>query len=199
MIWCTNHSNVHIHNFRICWNFIWRCFFPVSILNPLESNRYIFVPINKNPIFQPIRNRNSPKFHLCSLEIATEQLQKILIGWHSSKKNFYRFKNRNHCSWTKWPKVEILLYVVPTKETKLPTHDIIDAIFKESSSSDGGGFCNSSIEEESDFDGDGEEVPRTLFQIVNRASGWVFWNYCQMKNVTVMIVMILDDSDDAWR
>ena len=33
LIWCTNEPNVHIHTFRKSWNFIWGCFFPVSILN----------------------------------------------------------------------------------------------------------------------------------------------------------------------
>ena len=28
----TNYSNVHIHTFRMCWSFIWRCLFPVGIL-----------------------------------------------------------------------------------------------------------------------------------------------------------------------
>ena len=32
LIWCTNHVNIHIQTFRTRWNFIWGCFFPVSIL-----------------------------------------------------------------------------------------------------------------------------------------------------------------------
>ena len=32
LIWSTDYPNVHIHTFWKCWSFIWRCFFPVSIL-----------------------------------------------------------------------------------------------------------------------------------------------------------------------
>ena len=32
LIWCTNHSNIHIHTFRKCWSFTLGYFFPVSIL-----------------------------------------------------------------------------------------------------------------------------------------------------------------------
>ena len=32
LIWCTNDPNAHILIFCKCWSFIWRCFFPVSIL-----------------------------------------------------------------------------------------------------------------------------------------------------------------------
>ena len=43
-------------------------------LTPFESNSYIFVPVNKTPIFQPTGDQNSPKFRFCCLEVATEQL-----------------------------------------------------------------------------------------------------------------------------
>ena len=32
LIWCTNDPNAHIPTFRKRWSFIWRCYFPVSIL-----------------------------------------------------------------------------------------------------------------------------------------------------------------------
>ena len=32
LIWCTNDPNAHIRTFYRCSSFIWRCFFPVSIL-----------------------------------------------------------------------------------------------------------------------------------------------------------------------
>ena len=32
LIWCTNYPNVHIHAFCKRWSFIWRCFFPASVL-----------------------------------------------------------------------------------------------------------------------------------------------------------------------
>ena len=38
LIWCTNEPNAHIRTFRKRWSFIWRCFFPVSILSPLNAN-----------------------------------------------------------------------------------------------------------------------------------------------------------------
>ena len=36
-LWCTNSLNAHIPTFCKCWSFIWRCFFPVSILNGVAS------------------------------------------------------------------------------------------------------------------------------------------------------------------
>ena len=45
-----------------------------DVFNPFESNSYIFVPVNKTPIFQPTGDQNSPKFRFCCLEVATEQL-----------------------------------------------------------------------------------------------------------------------------
>ena len=35
-IFCTNNPNAHICTFCKCWSFIWRCFFPVSILKIKE-------------------------------------------------------------------------------------------------------------------------------------------------------------------
>ena len=32
LIWCSNEPNAHIRTFCKHWNFIWQCFFPVSIL-----------------------------------------------------------------------------------------------------------------------------------------------------------------------
>ena len=37
LLWCTNHPNAHIRTFCKRWNFILRCFFPLSILNPFAS------------------------------------------------------------------------------------------------------------------------------------------------------------------
>ena len=39
LIWCTNNPNAHILTPCKCWAFIWRCFFPVSIL----KTRYVFI------------------------------------------------------------------------------------------------------------------------------------------------------------
>ena len=41
MFWCTNNVDVHIHTFRKHWSFIWRWFFPVSILKMI--NRRLFI------------------------------------------------------------------------------------------------------------------------------------------------------------
>ena len=38
MICCTNNPNAHISTFCERWSFIWRSFFPVSILNLFDSN-----------------------------------------------------------------------------------------------------------------------------------------------------------------
>ena len=35
-IWCTNDPNVHIRTCCKRWSFIWRCFFPVTILKELR-------------------------------------------------------------------------------------------------------------------------------------------------------------------
>ena len=48
LIWCTNYLNVHSRTFCKRWSFIWRCFFPVSILNMLlwiyaSFDIYLFV------------------------------------------------------------------------------------------------------------------------------------------------------------
>ena len=32
LIWCTNDTNTHIRTFCKPWSYVWRCFFPVSIL-----------------------------------------------------------------------------------------------------------------------------------------------------------------------
>ena len=37
LIWCTSDPNVHIRAFCKRWSFIWRWFFPVSILNNSET------------------------------------------------------------------------------------------------------------------------------------------------------------------
>ena len=37
LIWCTNNPNAHIRTFCKCWSFIWRCFFPSSILKYVLS------------------------------------------------------------------------------------------------------------------------------------------------------------------
>ena len=38
LTWFTNEPNVHIPTFYKCWSFIWRCFFPVSILKTVQIN-----------------------------------------------------------------------------------------------------------------------------------------------------------------
>ena len=38
LIWCTSDSYVHICTFCKGWSYIWRCFFPVSILNNYNIN-----------------------------------------------------------------------------------------------------------------------------------------------------------------
>ena len=43
LICCTNNPNVHICTFCKCWSFIWRCFFPVSIL---KTSRYASLVCN---------------------------------------------------------------------------------------------------------------------------------------------------------
>ena len=35
LMWCTNHSNIHIHTSRKRWSLILRCFFLVNIVNVL--------------------------------------------------------------------------------------------------------------------------------------------------------------------
>ena len=47
LMWCTNHSNIHIHTFRKRWSLILRCLFPVNIVNVLvwtASFPYVVLP-----------------------------------------------------------------------------------------------------------------------------------------------------------
>ena len=41
LIWCTNNLNAHIRTFCKRWSFIWRCFFPVSILRNIHTGRHL--------------------------------------------------------------------------------------------------------------------------------------------------------------
>ena len=46
LIWCTNDPNAHIRTFCKRWSFIWRCFFPVSILpKRFHNHRTFFINI----------------------------------------------------------------------------------------------------------------------------------------------------------
>ena len=80
------------------------------------------------------------------------------------------------------------------RKKTLSTQDVIDVIFEGSSSSDEGkSFCNSSIDEISmEME---KRFPELLFQIVKGASRRVTctetWNYSQIINETLMIVMML--------
>ena len=57
LIWCTNYRNVHIRTFFKRWSFLWRCFFPVSILKNTFFTEHlqkcflklIFFEIQKEP------------------------------------------------------------------------------------------------------------------------------------------------------
>ena len=49
LIWCTNGRNAHMRTFCNSWSFIWRCFFPVSILKDNVQAK----PLEDIPIFFP--------------------------------------------------------------------------------------------------------------------------------------------------
>ena len=49
LIRCTNDPNVHIHTFCKRWSFIWRCFFPASILNSTVINTFKVIKKNFTP------------------------------------------------------------------------------------------------------------------------------------------------------
>ena len=53
LIWCANYPNVNIRTFCKRWIFLWRCFFPVSILK-VVLNKYFLVQVRRcftNTIF----------------------------------------------------------------------------------------------------------------------------------------------------
>ena len=56
LIWCTNDPNAHIRTFWERWSFIWRCFFPVSILNTSSKKRN---ENDKNTNFMMRNNKKS--------------------------------------------------------------------------------------------------------------------------------------------
>ena len=49
LIWCTNNPNICIRNFCKHWSFIWRCFFPVSILKWLRVEQLQNVDLRTLP------------------------------------------------------------------------------------------------------------------------------------------------------
>ena len=53
-IWCTNNPNTHIHTFCKRWSFIWRYFFPVSIL---KFAYYPYVNVDMTICWFQLQNR----------------------------------------------------------------------------------------------------------------------------------------------
>ena len=51
LIWCTNNLNTHICTFCKRWSFIWRCSFPVSILNKVAGFKVEYCEMFKNSFF----------------------------------------------------------------------------------------------------------------------------------------------------
>ena len=69
LIWCSNDPNDHVRSFCKCWSFMWRCFFPVSILN--FSNMVPCSPFSQGKVGQ----------WCCLFE--NELLSKIFVCWRS--------------------------------------------------------------------------------------------------------------------
>ena len=54
LICCTNNPNAHFCTFCKRWSFIWRCFFPVSILKNTKCNRFFFHLFNTKLCAVPV-------------------------------------------------------------------------------------------------------------------------------------------------
>ena len=96
MIWCTNNTNAHIPTFCKCWSFIWRCFFPVSIL----QEKYL----RENP------QRNFEQLFWKEQDLETSTLNNLLKQCASilkkSKRSYFeildvKFVNDNEKFWKK--------------------------------------------------------------------------------------------------
>ena len=96
--WCTNHPDVHIHTFRKRWHFIWRCFFPASILKKTldESNFHhchdnflesVILKVTFSQLYSKFLLNNS-EAHDNKILIDTLQL-KILRTWIEIRTNSF--------------------------------------------------------------------------------------------------------------
>ena len=52
LIWCTNDPNAHIRTFCKRWCFIWRCFFPVSILKKRFADIFRNMPFLCDTVYR---------------------------------------------------------------------------------------------------------------------------------------------------
>ena len=59
LVWCAQNPNVHIRTFCKRWSFIWRYFFPVSIL---KSNSYVILPaiLNEHQTTSTVKVKSYP-------------------------------------------------------------------------------------------------------------------------------------------
>ena len=59
LVWCAKNTNVHIRTFCKRWSFIWRYFFPVSIL---KSNSYVILPaiLNEHQTTSTVKVKSYP-------------------------------------------------------------------------------------------------------------------------------------------
>ena len=79
LIWCTNYPNVNIHNFWKCWSFIWRCLFPVTILN---IKNFFIIALSKNITSRPPKIRAGWEQTQLGMSAKNKNIQ-------SHPKNFY--------------------------------------------------------------------------------------------------------------
>ena len=82
-IWCTNYPNVHNRTFCKRWSFIWRCFFPASILNKNKWNFPRFLSFRFSPIPKIENSEISESFLLLQYLV----LYEIQDFW---KKSFFK-------------------------------------------------------------------------------------------------------------
>ena len=76
-IWCTNYPNIHNRTFCKRWSFIWRCFFPASILNKNKWNFPRFLSFRFSPI---------PKIENSEISESFLLLQYLVI-WNPRSRN----------------------------------------------------------------------------------------------------------------
>ena len=84
LIWCINYTNVHIRTFCKRWSFIWRCFFPVNILNFYFQENTNTESISGNQRWHSVVL--STLFHCCFINIGTTSINIRRLNFHFQPK-----------------------------------------------------------------------------------------------------------------
>ena len=89
MIWCTNNPNPHIRTFCRRWNFIWRYFFPVSILKRVQFYYLIVRNWRSHWLF---------KFSFGNIAVdPSMMMMNCFCGMVDRRRAFSLISSRDHC------------------------------------------------------------------------------------------------------